>query len=133
MHFLHILLHIFIASLLTTTTSLSDSDFESMLNKEAAREMGFEGGANGGANGGDMAGGHHNALLEKIIKDKDDDVMIEMKNGNELKKVRVGDLRAYLKKQKKLFSGMKRDKEGSIFKEESGKMTVEEIENGEDR
>ena len=129
MHFLHILLHIFIASLLTTTTSLSDSDFESMLNKEAAREMGFE----GGANGGDMAGGHHNALLEKIIKDKDDDVMIEMKNGNELKKVRVGDLRAYLKKQKKLFSGMKRDKEGSIFKEESGKMTVEEIENGEDR
>jgi len=116
------------ASMMYTSASpLSTNDFEAILNSEAAKELGGGLGAGGGMGEG------HNALLEQIIKDKADDEIIEINHNDQIKKVRVGDLRDYLNKQKKMFSGMQRDKDGSVYKEETGRVTVDEIEKGDDK
>ena len=75
----------------------------------------------------------HNNLVEQAIAEKSDEDIITITSNNEPKQVKVKDLRDYLNKQKNLLTNMKKDKDGSIVKEDSGRMTMDEIAKGGDR
>ena len=78
---------------------------------------------------------NHNALLQHILKNKKDDEIIEIGNseGSPAKKMTVKDLRKYLDAQDSILGGLKRDADNKIYKEESGKLKIDEIEKGGDK
>ena len=121
---------LFPAVTLANSFSLSGGEFEAILKSELGKaDLGGEG------KGGTKIGEDPNALLQLIIRDKDNDEMIEINNsdGEEVKKVRVKDLKTYLERQNKLLGGMQKGEDGSIYKEESGKLSIDEINKGGDK